>query len=304
MFVSGCSKTSKLSEGVVANVGGTEVSQEEYDRLLNYYLSIARAEHDLTDDMLNTDEGTGMTLLDNLKAQLLDTIISTEIIINKAKKEKIQVNEEELEELFQANHMKMMEEDEDYKNIIEENNLDAEFIKEQIRKDLMVFNYRDFFVEKQEVDPEEVESFYEENSQLFDHSQASAKHILVGLEDEELAKDIIKRLEDGENFEELAREYSIDESVVQNDGHMGYFGKGAMVPEFEEAVFSLEIGKISQPVQSQFGYHVIIVEDRIEEIQSFEEAKPEITIYLKQVEYQKHIEKLVEETQVIKKEEL
>jgi len=302
ILVTGCAKTPTLSEGVVAIVGSTEISEEEYNKLLNYYLSIATAQYNLTEDMLNTDEGSGMTLLDTLKAEVLDIIVLTEVIATKAVENKVTVDEAELTELFEQNHLQVMEEDEDYKKLIEENNLDDKFIKEQMRKDLLSYKYNQFYLEKTEIADEAAKTFYDENTELFNKDEVSARHILV--DEEATAKEVIAKLEAGEDFAKLAGEYSTEPGAGARGGDLGFFSRGQMVPEFENAAFSLEVGKISEPVKTEFGYHVILVEDKIQETTEFEDAKVQIKDYLKSLDYQKHIEESVEKANVIKKEEL
>ncbi|MCW5853227.1 MAG: peptidyl-prolyl cis-trans isomerase [Anaerolineae bacterium] len=87
--------------------------------------------------------------------------------------------------------------------------------------------------------------------------QVHARHILVKTEDE--AKKVIDRLKAGEEFGKLAGELSTDPGGKSNGGDLGWFGRGMMVPPFEEAAFALPVKQVSQPVQSQFGYHVIEV---------------------------------------------
>ena len=91
-------------------------------------------------------------------------------------------------------------------------------------------------------------------------NEVRASHILVKTEEE--AKDIIRQLGEGADFAELAKEHSSDGSA-QSGGDLGFFGPGRMVPEFEKAAFALEVGGHSQePVQSQFGFHVIKLTDK------------------------------------------
>lgn len=89
--------------------------------------------------------------------------------------------------------------------------------------------------------------------------EVHARHILVETEDE--AKALVEALNDGADFEELAKEKSTGPSGV-NGGDLGYFGEGDMVPEFGNAAFALEVGEISPPVETQFGWHVIRLDDR------------------------------------------
>lgn len=81
-----------------------------------------------------------------------------------------------------------------------------------------------------------------------------AQHILVNHEYE--ARDILRKIEQGESFEKLARDFSHCPSS-KNDGHLGTFPRGKMVPSFEKALLKLKEGEVSSPVKTQFGYHLI-----------------------------------------------
>ena len=87
--------------------------------------------------------------------------------------------------------------------------------------------------------------------------QVRARHILI--KDAQLATSVYGKLKSGENFAEAASQYSEDTGSAVNGGDLGWFGRGAMVSEFEQAAFSQPIGEIGEPVQSEFGYHIIQV---------------------------------------------
>ena len=109
--------------------------------------------------------------------------------------------------------------------------------------------------------------------------EVRARHILVPTEDE--AKAAVKRLQAGEDFAKLAAELSKDPG--SEGGDLGYFTKDKMVPEFADAAFKLDVGKLSEPVKSQFGWHVIKVEDkRAKPFPSFDSVKDQLARYVGQ----------------------
>ena len=86
-------------------------------------------------------------------------------------------------------------------------------------------------------------------------NKIKCSHILVEKQSEALA--IMERLKSGEKFGKLAKELSTDSGSAKRDGNLGYFTKGMMVKPFEEVAFKLQIGETSEPVKSEFGYHII-----------------------------------------------
>ncbi len=125
------------------------------------------------------------------------------------------------------------------------------------------------------VTEEEMKKFYEENKDLYmTQESVGAKHILT--KEKEEIEQVEKDLADGMSFEDAAKKYSTCPSK-ERGGDLGTFNKGQMVPEFEDAAFTLELEKVSEPVKTQFGYHLIKVYAKTEpETRSFEEVKDHI----------------------------
>ncbi len=126
--------------------------------------------------------------------------------------------------------------------------------------------------------------------QISDEQEVHARHILIratpndekaSKEAEEKIKAVIARLKKGEDFVKLANDLTEDPSGKANGGDLGYFSKEQMVPEFSDTAFRLEKGQISDPVKTQFGWHVIKVEDkRSKQPPKFDEVKPQLERYV------------------------
>jgi len=131
------------------------------------------------------------------------------------------------------------------------------------------------------VDDAEVKAYYDAHGSEFATDRVKASHILVV--DEAVAKDLLAKLrEDPSQFDKLAKEHSIDKANAEKGGDLGFFGRGRMVKEFEEAAFALsKDGEISDVVHTRFGYHVIKRTGREEgKTKPFEEVKNQIRIRL------------------------
>ena len=140
---------------------------------------------------------------------------------------------------------------------------------------------------KQALTDEAMHKVYDEAvKQIGDEKEVHARHILfrapagdekASKEAEDKIKAVIARLKKGEDFAKVAGEVTEDPSGKANGGDLGFFSKEQMVPEFSEAAFKLEQGQISEPVKTQFGWHVIKVEEkRVKPAPKFEEVKPQI----------------------------
>ncbi len=129
------------------------------------------------------------------------------------------------------------------------------------------------------VEDDELRALYEANKRLYSGGQVRARHLLV--KDEALATKLhAKIVADPDQFETLAKEYSLDHTSKPRGGDLGFFGQGRMVAEFERAVFALsEPGSISDVVKTPFGYHIImLIEIRSGTVKSFEQVKDRIRV--------------------------
>ena len=127
------------------------------------------------------------------------------------------------------------------------------------------------------ISDDEAKKFYDENPKMFTQPErVHARHILVS-DDETLAK-VQAELASGVSFDAVAKKYSTDPGSAINGGDLGEFPRGVMVPEFEKAAFDLvNPGDVSEPVKSQFGIHIIKLEEKIPEgVAPFEEVKAQI----------------------------
>ena len=109
--------------------------------------------------------------------------------------------------------------------------------------------------------------------------EVSARHILVESKDQ--ARDLYEKIAHGSDFEKLAKEHSKDPGSKDQGGSLGYFKRGQMVPQFEEAAFKLKKGEVSEPFESQFGWHIIKVDDRRQSsAPSFEAVKDRVRAHM------------------------
>ena len=161
--------------------------------------------------------------------------------------------------------------------------------------------------DKANVTEADAEDFYKKNPDAFKSpEQVRASHILVKVdkdakpevvaEKQKAAQAIADRVKKGEDFGKLAKELSEDPSAKENSGDLDFFTKDRMVPEFSTAAFAMKKDEISNPVRSDFGFHIIKVTDRKDaETVTLEKAKPQLLAYLKQQKKQTEIQKVVED---------
>ena len=174
--------------------------------------------------------------------------------------------------------------------------------------DLSVNALKQEIVSQDNISDDDIKQYYEDNKTAYSKPETrKASHILIKPESDsseadeqalQKANDLLVKLNDGEDFAEIAKTQSDDKGSANNGGDLGVITPGVMVEEFEEAVFSLTQDEISQPVKTEFGYHLIKLNDlAAESISPFEEVKEEISSQLVE---NKAIEEFVEKAETFK----
>jgi peptidyl-prolyl cis-trans isomerase C len=168
-----------------------------------------------------------------------------------------------------------------------------------LKQAVLASAYVQDFVKNNPVTDDRVKAEYGRVKATVTGSEYKARHILVEKEDE--AKDIIAKLKaDPSAFEKLAMEKSLDAGSKAQGGELGWFDLSAIAPEFGAAASKLEKGKFTEaPVQTQFGYHVILLEDsKPIEAPPLEEVKPLLNQQLQQQDWEKQLEALKAKTKI------
>ena len=216
----------------------------------------------------------------SFKKNILNQLIDHELLYQQAQKEKVKISNDEIN--LEIDKIKdNFSSPEEFNEALKANNITLVRLKEDIKRQLMINSILEETRNQVSISDEELLEYYNENKESFlEPEQVHARHILV--ETEEEANNLLLQLKEGlTDFAELAKEKSIGPSAPSG-GDLGFFARGQMVKEFEDAVFSLEPGKISGVVQTQFGYHIIKCEEKKEEYSpTFEEAKERISNTLK-----------------------
>ncbi len=244
---------------VVIDIDGQEITKTDFDERFSFFISDMAAQQNM--QLPLTEEAKAA--LQELKPAFLEQFLTEQVVLKLAKERGYELPEGYVDAQLQ-NLKDQFDDEESYqqgiidagipsedflKNLIKEAYLSSQVVT-QMRDDLEIPDWR-------------VELYYATHADEFKSpEQACARHILV--ETEEEALDIIKQLKDGAGFSEMAKEHSLDPGSGSRGGDLGCFPRGAMVPSFNDAAFSLELNTVSEPIKSQFGYHIISVSERKE----------------------------------------
>ncbi len=271
-----------LSTDAVARVNGMLVGREEFDAVVES--NIYRYEYQSGQTFDEAQRGL-------LERQVLDGLITRTILEQEGEALAIVISDERLAETLEQFKAQFPSESA-YQIALEEQGFTEADFEVELRRQLMIEELiRVEVYETIELDEAETRAFYDGNPQFFERpEQVAARHIIFTTregqdETERTARQaelesIRQRIIDGADFSEMAREHSEGPSAAAG-GDLGVFGRGQMVGPFEDAAFGLQVGEISEIVETQFGYHLIQVTERIPaQTQRFEDVSAEIEQFL------------------------
>ncbi|MEM5947166.1 peptidylprolyl isomerase [Spirochaetia bacterium 38H-sp] len=292
-----CAKGQESGGTVAAKVNGKAIYVEQIDREMARYLA-QYAQY----GMQPSEEDKA-----KIKEQVIDQLIARELLLQEAAKQKINADKAEVDKQL-ADIKTRSGSDENFTNALSQAGFNTE---EEFRQEIEDAFILQELIENRvlkdiEVSDEEAKEYYDANpSQFVQPEQVHARHILISLaqdaskEEEDAAyakiKQVKEELAKGADFAELAKKYSEGPSGPQG-GDLGYFGKGQMVKPFEDAAFSLGVGEVSDVVRTQFGLHIIKVEDKkASSVISFDDAKPQLLNMLVDQKKSEKLQQYIEE---------
>ncbi|MCK0744416.1 peptidylprolyl isomerase [Chromohalobacter nigrandesensis] len=217
---------------------------------------------------------------EDLRRQVLDRMIVEQIQLQMADRANVSIDDTQLNaavrEIAENNDMSLDE----FADSLEQDGMSLAAVREQVRREMLLRQVQQSQVASRvNITDREVERYLEQQGgqggqggqgeQQTVVTENQVRHILIGTNpnrnDEQakaLAEEVRQRIAEGESFAELAQQYSDDDGSALDGGELGWVRPGQMVPAFEDAMNDMDVGELSQPVRSRFGYHVIELEDR------------------------------------------
>jgi len=279
LALAGCG-AKEVPAGAVAAVGDGVVTQEQFDKIM----AQAKAQY-ASQEGAPEFPAEGTAQFNQLKASIISYLVQNEVIKQQAEEMGVKVTAKQLEDrlkqiVTQVGGQKKLD------ALLKQQGVSQKDLEDQLRSQMLQEAVRAKVGAEIKVTDAQIKAYYENpdhQSQFVVADSVDARHVLVKTKAE---ADKVRALlaADGSdaNWKKVAKQYSTDPGSKENGGSLGNFPKGRMVPAFEKVAFSLKVGEVSQPVKTQFGYHVIEITKKSKgSTQTLEQAKATIEQQLK-----------------------
>lgn len=236
----------KPVEGVLATINGQEITWADYEPELMQSLHNVTLQYGI-----DWSQAENRDLLGMFQDDVLQTVIDRTVLRQGAAREGIEASEAVIQVLMEEEYRAVLDSGEftSWEQFLAMYGLSEAYLARLIEDSVLIDEVRKAHAPSREAE------------------QVHARHILVA--DKETGQLVISRLEAGEEWGALASEFSLDTSNKESEGDLGWFGRGVMVPAFEEAAFALEPGTMSELIETSFGYHLIqVLEKGMREVDS------------------------------------
>ena len=279
------------NKNTVAKINDVKISKEEYKKTEDFLYATGTIESKDKSNQVNSD--------------ILSFIIDNEVVYQAAQEEGIKVKDFEVNEKFN-NIKETIDENPAYKEKLKEAGINEEFLKKQVKKDLIVSKYKENFLKDIKISDKEIKSYYESHKDEFKIQEVRASQILISTLDDDnkqvskeekeklktKAEKLLNKVTNGEDFNKLAKKYSDDKNSGKDGGDLGFFSKDDKNIDFTKEVFKLDKGKNATLIETSYGYHIVKITDKRTVTKSLEDSKDDIKYRILNEKYSKQIDSL------------
>lgn len=279
------------NKSTVAKINDVKISKDEYKKTEDFLYATGTIENKDKSNQVNSD--------------ILSFIIDNEVVYQAAQEEGIKVKDFEVNEKFN-NIKETIDENPAYKEKLKEAGINEEFLKKQVKKDLVVSKYKENFIKDIKISDKEIKAYYESHKDEFKIQEVRASQILISTLDDDnkqvskeekeklktKAEKLLNKVNNGEDFNKLAKKYSDDKNSGKNGGDLGFFSKDDKNIDFTKEVFKLDKGKRVALIETSYGYHIVKITDKRTVTKSLEDSKDDIKNKILNEKYSKQIDSL------------
>ncbi|NLE73148.1 MAG: hypothetical protein GX604_00735 [Actinobacteria bacterium] len=295
--LAGCTKAGELPKDAVAMIGQNIITQAQFDTRM------AEIEKQYGGQVPTKDGDEAM--YKEFQTMVLNYMVEVDVVAQSAAKMDITVTDDEIQSQIDGIKQMYMDDDAAFETALKDQNLTLDSLKKALREQELTRKVFDAVTEEAVVTPEQVENYYHEHQEDFTVPESRlTRHILFMPKNADdsggvatdadwatalsLAEKVRKEIVEGADFAEKAKQHSDDPGSKDLGGDLGEVQKGTMVAEFEEATFTLKKFDISEPIKTQFGYHLIQVTDITDsQVVTLDEVEDHITEIVLQQEQKK-----------------